>query len=63
MRLSLLELPSLIRRALMVAGLPRGCADAAARLVAWAELEQGEALAWLERELPALAGREFGGLS
>ena len=63
MRLSLLELPSLIRRALMVAGLPRGCADAAARLVAWAELEQGEALAWLERELPALAGREFGGLA
>jgi LDH2 family malate/lactate/ureidoglycolate dehydrogenase len=63
MRLSLLELPSLIRRALMVAGLPRGCADAAARLVAWAELEQGGALAWLERELPSLAGEEFGGLA
>lgn len=63
MRLSLLELPSLIKRALMVAGLPRGCADAAARLIAWAELEQGEALAWLERELPVLAAQEFGGLA
>jgi len=63
MRLSLLELPSLIRRALMVAGLPRGCADVAARLIAWAELEQGEALAWLERELPALAAQDFGGLA
>jgi LDH2 family malate/lactate/ureidoglycolate dehydrogenase len=63
MRLSLLELPSLITRALLVAGLPRGCADAAARLIAWAELEQGEALAWLERELPALAALDFGGLA
>jgi LDH2 family malate/lactate/ureidoglycolate dehydrogenase len=61
MRLSLLELPTLIRRALMVAGLPRGCADAAARLIGWAEIEQGGALAWLERQLPTLAGRPFAG--
>ena len=60
MRLSLLELPTLIRRALLVAGLPRGCVDAAARLIGWAEIEQGGALAWLERQLPALAARPAG---
>jgi LDH2 family malate/lactate/ureidoglycolate dehydrogenase len=62
MRLSLLELPTLIRRALLVAGLPRGSADAAARLIGWAEIEQGGALAWLERQLPGLAARPAGPL-
>jgi hypothetical protein len=63
MRLSLLEMPRLICRALMVAGLPRGCADAAARLIGWAEIEQGGALAWLEGQLPTLAGQSFAGFS
>ena len=63
MRLSLLELPTLIRRALLVAGVPRGCADAAARLIAWTEVEQGGALAWLDRQLPALIVRPAGGLA
>jgi len=56
MRLSLLELPTLVRRALLVAGLPRGVVDTAARMVAWAEIERGDGLAFLESHLPEIAG-------
>jgi LDH2 family malate/lactate/ureidoglycolate dehydrogenase len=52
MRLSLLELPTLIRRTLLVASLPRGAVDVAARMIAWAEIEGQDGLAFLEAHLP-----------
>lgn len=51
-----MELPTLACRALIVAGMPRGAAEAAARLILWLELEKAEGLAFLERHCAHLAG-------
>lgn len=54
MKVSILEYPTLVGRALMIAGMARGASAAAARLVLWRELAHGDGLASLERHLPEL---------